>query len=195
MRDRAPSREARETPEKLIDAAKRRLRQWHVTDEQFGEFAIEQAGKNMTQVDTILFGRKTYQLMAGYWPTEMARTGDPVVAGFMNEKAKVVFSRTLRKATWENTRLVKTNAAGVVRQLKQQPGKDMMIFGSGKLAATLTQHGLIDEYQVMVNPVVLGRGRPLFQDVKGRLSFKLINTRVFRSGNVLLSYQLKEKTA
>lgn len=168
---------------------------WHVADEQFAEFAVEQAAKNMKQVDTILFGRKTYQLMAGYWPTEAARQGDPVVATFMNEKAKVVFSRTLKKAAWENTRLVKTNAVEVVRQLKQQPGKDLMIFGSGKLAATLTQHGLIDEYQVMVNPVVLGRGRPLFQDVKGRLALKLTGTRVFRSGNVLLSYQLQGKTS
>jgi len=162
---------------------------WHVADEEFGAFATEQSAAHMDSIDTLLFGRVTYQMMAGYWPTEAAVKGDRVVARFMNEKPKLVFSRTLKKATWSNTRLVKDDAVAVVRALKQEPGKDLMMFGSAKLAAKLTQHGLIDEYQVMVNPLVLGRGQPLFQGVKNRLHLQLVGTRVFKVGNVLLTYR------
>ncbi len=160
---------------------------WHVVDDEFHAFAIQQ----LDFVDTILFGRITYQLMASYWPTEAAIKRDPIVAGKMNETAKIVFSRTLEKAEWANSRLVKEKPAEEVARLKQQPGKEMIIFGSANLAATLTQNSLIDEYRMMVSPIVLGSGRPLFQGVEGRLPMKLVNTRAFRSGNVLLAYQPK----
>ncbi|MGD0793793.1 MAG: dihydrofolate reductase family protein [Terriglobales bacterium] len=160
---------------------------WHVVDEEFHAFAIQQ----LDSVNTILFGRATYQLMASYWPTEAAVKRDPLIAGKMNETAKIVFSTTLERAEWANSRLVKEKAAEEVAGLKQQPGKEMIIFGSANLAATLAQNGLIDEYRMMVVPIVLGRGRPLFQGVKGRLPMKLLNTKVFRSGNVLLAYQPK----
>ena len=158
---------------------------WHVVDEEFHAFAVQQ----LDSADILLFGRLTYQLMAGYWPTEAAIERDPLVAGKMNQTAKVVFSRTLDRVEWANARLVKGNAAKEVARLKQQPGADMLIFGSANLAARLTQSGLIDEYRMMVAPIVLGGGRPLFQGVEGRLPMKLVNTKVFRSGNVLLAYQ------
>jgi dihydrofolate reductase len=163
---------------------------WHVVDEEFHAFALQQ----LEPVDTILFGRVTYQMMASYWPTAKAVKGDPLIAGKMNETDKVVFSRTLERVDWSNTRLIHENAAEVVARLKQGPGKEMIILGSAKLAGTFTEHGLIDEYRVMVNPIVLGSGHPLFQRIGGRLPMKLVNTRTFRSGNVLLAYQPKQKS-
>jgi len=160
---------------------------WHVVDEEFHAFGLKQ----LDSADTILFGRLTYQLMASYWPTEAAIERDPLIAGKMNQTAKVVFSRTLDRVEWANSRLVKEKAAEEVAELKEQPGKDMAIFGSANFAATLTQNRLIDEYRMMVVPIVLGSGRPLFQGVEGRLPMKLLNTRAFRSGNVLLVYQPK----
>ena len=166
-------------------AASNHALDWHIVDEEFHAFAAQQ----LDAVSTILFGRLTYQLMAAYWPTEAAIKRDPIIAGQMNQTAKIVFSRTLASAEWSNTRLVKENVAEEVARLKQQPGKDIIIFGSANLAATLTQHGLIDEYRIMVSPIVLGSGLPLFRGARTRLPMKLLSTRVFASGNVLLAYQ------
>lgn len=158
---------------------------WHNVDEEFNEFAIEQ----LNSVDVLLFGRKTYELMAKYWPTPAAATDDPIVADKMNRLPKIVFSRTLSSVDWQNTRLVKGNMAEEISKLKQQPGKDLIIFGSSDLAATFIQHGLLDEFRIMVNPVVLGSGIPLFKGVYQPLKLKLLKTRTFSSGNVLLYYQ------
>ncbi len=159
---------------------------WHHVDEEFNEFAIAQ----LNSAGGLVFGRVTYQLMAGYWPTDSARRDDPVVAAKMNAIPKIVFSRTLDRAEWTNTRLVKGNIEGEISKLKQQAGKDWLLFGSANLASTLANLGLIDEYRVMVNPVILGNGKPLFQGVKEKLNLKLTDTRTFQNGNVLLCYQL-----
>lgn len=158
---------------------------WHNVDEEFNEFAIAQ----LDSADTLLFGRVTYQMMASYWPTPAAMADDPTVAGKMNGMSKIVFSRTLVNAEWNNTRLVKDNSVAEISKLKQQPGKDMLLFGSADLASALTRAGSIDEYRIMVNPVVLGKGKPLFRGIKDSLRLKLVNTRTFRSGNVLLYYE------
>ena len=158
---------------------------WHNVDEEFNEFAIDQ----LNELDTLLFGRVTYEGMASYWPTPAAIEDDPDVAGKMNTIPKIVFSRTLDRAEWSNSRLVKENIAAEVLQLKQQPGRDLAIFGSANLTMSLLQMGLVDELRLMVNPVVLGKGRPLFEGIDEKLKLKLIRTRVFRSGNVLLCYQ------
>ena len=158
---------------------------WHNVDEEFNEFAIQQTG----EFGALLFGRVTYELMAGYWPTETAKHNDPVIAGLMNSLPKIVFSRTLQNVNWENTRLVKNNFVEEVSKLKQQPGKDITIFGSSDLAVTFIEHGLIDEFRIMINPVVLGEGRLLFQGIKEKLALKLIKTKTFKSGNVLLYYE------
>lgn len=158
---------------------------WHNVDEEFNEFAIDQ----LNSIDVLLFGRVTYQLMASYWPTPAAITNDPIVADKMNHLPKIVFSKTLSSVEWQNTRLVKENIAEEISKLKQQPGKDLIIFGSSDLAVTFIQYGLIDEYRIMVNPVVLGNGKPLFKGIKDRLYLKLLKTRTFRSGNVLLYCQ------
>lgn len=161
---------------------------WHNVDEEFNEFAEQQT----SEFGALLFGRVTYELMASYWPTEAAKRNDPVIAKLMNSLPKIVFSKTLQKVEWENTTLVKDNFKKVVRELKKEAGKDAAIFGSSDLAVMFMEQGLIDEYRIMVNPVVLGDGKPLFKGIKNQVDLKLIKTKVFQSGNVLLYYEPKE---
>jgi len=158
---------------------------WPVVDEEFDEFSLRQLG----EVDTLLFGRVTYELMASYWPTPAAREGDPKTAAAMNDLPKVVFSRTLDKAGWANSRLLEDDAAEEVTRLKQQPGKDIAIFGSFDLTVSLLRLGLVDELRIMVSPVVLGDGLSLFRTAIERIGLRLLEARPFRSGNVLLTYQ------
>jgi dihydrofolate reductase len=139
---------------------------------------------------TLLFGRITYELMASFWPTPFAAESMPLVAQQMNNLPKVVFSRTLDKASWNNTKLVKGDMTGEIRRMKQEPGEDMVIFGSGSLVSQLAQAGLIDEYQIVVDPVALGQGRTMFDGIKEKLPLKLTKTRTFGNGNVLLCYEL-----
>ena len=157
---------------------------WHMVDEEFQELA--KAASNSG--NTLLFGRKTYQLMESFWPTPEALKNDPIVAAGMNRSPKVVFSRTLDRAAWNNTRLVKDDMLAEVRRMKQESGKDLTILGSGSIVSQLAQEGLIDEYQVLVNPVVLGKGRTMFEGIRDEIVLKLANTRAFGNGNVLLTY-------
>jgi len=157
---------------------------WHHVDEEFNEFAIEQ----LQTVGAILFGRVTYAGMASYWPTDIALSDDPVVAGLMNGAPKIVFSKTLTRADWSHTTLINGDLAQEIARLKQEPGKDLFVFGSGNLVANMSRLGLVDEYRLIVNPVVLGHGTPMFQPGE-RLNLKLLKTRVFKSGNVLLFYE------
>jgi len=158
---------------------------WHMVDDEFQELANEAANSG----NTLLFGRVTYQLMAGFWPTPEAIETDPVVAEGMNTSEKIVFSRTLDAVYWNNTRLVKDDMIGEVRRLKQGNGKDLAVLGSGKIVAQLAAADLIDEFQVLINPVVLGRGRTMFEGIGKQLNLKLIRSRVFGNGNVLLCYE------
>ena len=160
---------------------------WHNVEAEFNEFAQAQ----LDSVDMLLFGRLTYELMVAYWPTAEAARDDPVTAAAMNRLPKIVFSRTLSSATWENTRLVSEHLAEEITKLKAQPGKDLIIFGSSDLSVTLIQHGLIDEFRIMLNPVALGEGKSLFNGLQSRLPLELLKTRTFKSGNVLLYYRPK----
>ena len=162
---------------------------WHNVDEEFNEFAIDQ----LNEVDALLFGRVTYQGMASYWPTPFAIEDDPIIADKMNTLPKFVFSKTLDQVGWSNSRLVTENITEEISQLKQEQGRDLAVFGSANLAAFLLQMGLIDELRIMVNPVVLGKGKPLFTGLHHEVELKLIKTRTFRSGNVLLYYQPVKK--
>jgi dihydrofolate reductase len=137
----------------------------------------------------LLFGRITYELMASFWPTELAVKQMPVVAEGMNNTSKVVFSRTMEKATWSHTRLVKGDLIGSVRRMKEEPGEGLAILGSGSIVSQLAPAGLIDEYQVVVVPVVLGKGRTMFESVREKVSLSLISSKAFRNGNVLLCYK------
>ena len=157
---------------------------WHNVDEEFQELANAASNSG----NTLLFGRITYELMAGFWPTPEAIRTDPIVAAGMNKSEKIVFSRTLQKADWNNTRLVKDDMLAEVRRLKQGAGKDLTLLGSGSIVAQFAEEGLIDEYQVLLNPVVIGKGKTMFEGLKRRLALKLVRTRMFGNGNVLLSY-------
>ena len=157
---------------------------WHNVDAEFQEYAE----KNSSSGNTLMFGRVTYELMAGYWPSPDALKNDPVVARGMNSASKIVFSRTLNKAEWGNTRLVKEDMLGEVRELKKQSGKNLTILGSGSIVAQLAQAGLIDEYQFMLSPVVLGKGKTMFEGIEDRIPLKLTESRTFGNGNVLLCY-------
>ena len=154
---------------------------WFIRDDEFFAYAAEM----LSSVDTILFGRLTYELMAQYWP---AAPKDEI-ADQMNGLPKIVFSNTLARADWNNSRLVRGDAAEEVARLKQQAGKDMVILGSATLASSLLQRGLIDEYRVILNPVLLGNGNPMFKGITQRLTLKLGSTRLLRSGVVILYYQ------
>ena len=114
----------------------------------------------------------------------------PVVAKRMNSSRKVVFSRTMDKAAWSNTRLVKEDLPGEIRRLKKEDSQGLVIFGSGSIVSQLTEQALIDEYQFIVIPIVLGKGRSMFAGIKARLPLKLNQTRSFANGNVWLSYEL-----
>ena len=153
---------------------------WHVVDEDFARYVAEME----SEIDTILFGRVTYEMMAAYWPTST----EPE-ARMMNELPKVVFSRTLKTVEWKNSRLVKENIAEEVARVKRQPGKDLALIGSADLASTFMRLGLIDEYRIFVNPVVLGGGARMFKNVNDRTSLNLLKTETLRSGVVILSYQ------
>ncbi len=157
---------------------------WHNVDDEFQELAIAaSASGNM-----LLFGRITYELMSAYWPTAEALKNDPVVAAGMNSSEKIVFSRTLDRAGWNNTRLVKEDMVGEVRRLKRDGGKDLTVLGSGSIVSQLAQEGLIDEFNILINPVALGRGKTMFEGLREKLALKLTGTRTFRNGNVLLKY-------
>ncbi len=118
---------------------------------------------SLAQCGGLIFGQGDLPGMASYWPTPTAIKNDPIVAGKMNSFPKYVFSKTLEKVDWNNTRLIKGDAVVELNKLKQQSGNDLFIFGSAKLSSTFTQNGLIDEYRLMVNPIVLSGGVPIIR--------------------------------
>jgi dihydrofolate reductase len=138
---------------------------------------------------TLLLGRKTYEMMKVYWPTAEAKRDAPEVAEGMNRMKKVVVSRTLEDPEWSNTEILAGDLAEEVRKLKESADGDITILGSGSIVAQLAAEGLIDDYQVIVNPVVIGKGRSLFEGVEEPPNLKLKQTRAFKNGNVLLSYE------
>lgn len=156
----------------------------HQQDSEWNDFVASNAKSG----GELLFGKVTYEIMASFWPTPAAANLFPVVADQMNSLPKVVFSRTLDQASWQNTRLVKGNLAGEVRKLKDEDGEHMVIMGSGSIISQLAPENLIDEYQLVVNPIVLGAGRRMFDGLKERLKLKLTTSRTFGNGNVLLCY-------
>jgi dihydrofolate reductase len=149
----------------------------YVWGDELEQLSLEQ-GKT---ADALLFGRVTYEGMAAYWSTAKG-----AIADFMNSVPKVVFSRTLAKADWNNTRLVRENAEGEVAKLKTSSKQNLYVFGSAELSATLMQHDLFDEYRLCVVPVVLGAGTPLFKSDGQRKRMKLRETRALKSGGVIL---------
>lgn len=160
------------------------------------EAEVDEAAHEMMTADTLLMGRQTYQLFEGYWPQvlkdpnaspEALRT-----ANELKEMTKVVFSTTLKEVTWENSALFNTDVATEISKLKQGNGADITIFGSGRLVQQLEDNGLIDEYLLVITPVILGAGKPLFKNVP-HTSLDLLAVRHFNSGNILLHYRRKHE--
>jgi dihydrofolate reductase len=154
-------------------------------DSQWNAFVAENAKDD----GPLVFGRITYQLMASYWPTPMAMQHGGGIAERMNRMPKVVFSRTLDEASWSNTTLVKGDLASEVRRMKNEAGEGMAILGSGTIVSQLAPEGLIDEFHFAVNPIILGRGRTMFETVRDKLDLKLMKSRAFANGNVVLVYE------
>ncbi|HVI43481.1 MAG TPA: dihydrofolate reductase family protein [Chitinophaga sp.] len=155
----------------------------------------ERLTKELSMTDTILLGRNTYEAMAQYWPgraTDLLCPRDDVAyAVMMNRHYKAVYSKTLKIARWNNSRLIKGNLNDEIKQLKQfrhEQEKDIIVYGSGRLVATLIELNLIDEYQLWIHPVLLGKGKPLFRELKERREMRLIQSKSFKSGVVLLHY-------
>jgi len=161
-------------------------------DQSFGQRQLT----FMDSIDTILLGRVTYEMFAAHWP-KVTSGEDKQFADKINATPKVVFSRTLARAPWggwDDARIVKNDAAQEVAKLKEAPGRDMVIWGSLSLAQSLMDEGLIDEYQLIVCPLVLGSGRPLFRDSTS-FDMRLLNARSFDRGAVLLSYEAAKAPA
>ncbi len=137
-----------------------------------------------------MFGHKTYEMMAGYWPTAQALAQSPVVARGMNQEEKIVFSSSMQQADWQHTRVIHTHLVEEIRALKQQGSKDLTILGSGSILSLVADHQLIDEYLVMIDPVALGKGFPIFKGIRHPLNLELQHSRVFPSGTVLLGYKV-----
>lgn len=162
---------------------------------RFDDELIDDVAALTATADTALFGRVTYEMMAGYWPTAAdgptATKHDIDHARWVNPAPKLVFSRTLDKVGWQNSRIVRDNFAEEIAQLKQQPGKNLLMIGSATTAHSFMRLGLIDEYQINVNPVVLGGGLPLFKDIQAPIRLELSNAKAYRSGVVGIHYKLR----
>ena len=176
---------------------------WVVQDDAFDQQVADRIEGSESELDasTILFGRKTYEQFEAFWPHALdPGVGDPhdperelpsamrSMAVMLNEATKIVFSRTLDEVTWRNSELRSELDPREIEELKQQPGNDMMIFGSGSIVSQLTRHGLIDEYQFVVMPVLLGSGRDLLADVPATTRLDLQEATSYPSGKVLLRY-------
>jgi dihydrofolate reductase len=155
---------------------------WFIIDEEFFDYVKEM----FKSVDTILYGRKTYQHMENYWPD--AEDNDPTITHFMNKLQKIVFSKTLHNANWNNSKIIRENIAEEIEEMKKLPGKDMVIFGSGEIVSFLTHQGLIDEYRIILNPVIIGNGNPMFNGIHEKINLKLQKIKSLNSGVVILYY-------
>ena len=146
----------------------------------------------LSSADTLIYGRITYQLMESYWPTLVKNpTGNKPTDEFavlIDNISKIVFSRTLKNVDWKNTELKKEVIKEEILELKQQTGNDIFV-GSPSLIVALTQLDLIDEYQLCVQPIILGNGLPLFKNITDRINLKLVKTKIFGSGSITLYYE------
>jgi dihydrofolate reductase len=152
---------------------------------QFSDPDFDRYASDMLQsIDGILLGRRTYQLFAGYWPGATGPDADR-----LNALPKTVFSRTLKRLEWNNSRLVSDNLRKEVEKLKRDSGKDLAVFGSAELGSTLIRLGLIDEIRLLVTPVILGGGNPMFREIDRKIDLKLIQASTWSSGIAVLYYQ------
>jgi dihydrofolate reductase len=155
---------------------------WHIVDDEFNAYAVE----TLRATEVLIMGRRAYELMAGYWPTA---PGDDPVKEQMNGTPKLVFSRTLKRVDWQNPRLATGSVADEVASLKRVPGDGLLWVGGSDLAASFLEQGLIDELRIIFTPILLGAGKTVFDGIRKRYPLRLLSTRSFRSGNVILTYE------
>ncbi|MCW3110983.1 MAG: dihydrofolate reductase [Segetibacter sp.] len=159
------------------------------------EEMFDVAGQQTNEADTALYGRVTYQMMQSYWPTAGDQPGatkhDIEHSAWYNKVKKVVLSKTMKEAELTNTKVISENSSGEVRKLKQEPGKNILIFGSPTAAHSLMENNLIDDYWLFINPVLLGKGIPLFTALTDRIKLKLVTSKVFAAGVVCLHYTME----
>ncbi|UAY50967.1 dihydrofolate reductase family protein [Ferruginibacter albus] len=158
---------------------------WHVHGEEENQFSQQSLKKD----HILLFGRKTYEMMVGFWSQPIAAELFPEVAAAINKAEKIVFSNTLKEASWNNTSVISGDIIPQIKNLKQTATKDLTILGSGSIITQLSNADLIDEYGIMVDPVIIGQGTPLFSGVNKVIELELAETRAFKSGVVLLVYK------
>ncbi len=158
---------------------------WH----QHGGEESQYSQDSLKANNILLFGRTTYEMMYNFWPTPMASEMFPEVASGMNKAEKIVFSNSLQAPTWKNTTVISGDIVEQIRNLKTTNGKDLTILGSGSIVKQFSEAGLIDSYQILIDPVVLGEGTSLFEGLKKKLELNLVDSRVFNSGSVLFTYE------
>jgi dihydrofolate reductase len=154
---------------------------WNILDEDFDAYAVE----TLRATDVLIMGRKNYELMAGYWPT--ASSDDPITE-YVNARPKLVFSRTLERVDWQNSRLATGSVADEVAALKRAPGDGLLLVGGSDLAVSFLEQGLIDEIRIILAPILLGAGKTVFDGIHERYPLRLLSTRSFKSGTVILTY-------
>ena len=159
----------------------------HVDEEMF-----EYAGNQTDMADTALYGRVTFQMMESYWPTAAdqpnATKHDIQHSKWYNSVTKIVVSKTLQQG-FSNTKIISDNIADEIKKIKQQPGKNILIFGSSSIVHQLMQDNLIDDYWLFINPLLLGTGIPLFKNIKDRINLKLLENKILASGVIGLHYE------
>lgn len=161
---------------------------WHNVDGEFNKFANAQ----LDETDTLVFGHRTYELMAGFWPTRQAMGSAPETAKRMNSLNKIVFSSQRLIPRWEPT--VAYTDIQKLNEIKQKPGKSIAVLGSSNLCVSLLGAGMLDEIRIMVNPVAIGKGTALFAGIDKFHKFTLVDSRIFANGNVLSTYKVNGKT-
>lgn len=161
---------------------------WH----NHGEEETLYSEEMLSLGNILVFGRKTYEMMADFWTSDMAKEMSPKVAESMNHAEKIVFSsQSVPDEIWQNTRFLDGNIIEEMKKLKESGGRNMTILGSGSIFTQFSNHNLIDEYQIMIDPVAIRHGTPLFEGIKNDLNFELIRMKTFSSGTVLLEYKLR----
>jgi|SRR4051812_22699118 len=161
---------------------------WHSHSGEAAEYSNTASSSD----NILLFGRKTYEMMAGFWPTDQAAEMFPIVAKNMNKAHKIVCSNSLKKANWKGTTIMKGDIIEQVKQLKLNSNKDITILGSGSLLTQFSDAGLIDQYTLMLDPIALTAGTTIFDGLQQHLQLKLVSTHVFKKdGIVLLNYERK----
>jgi dihydrofolate reductase len=159
---------------------------WHIHGEEGNQYSIDR----LQSGNILMFGRVTYEMMFSFWPTEAAFSMFPTVAEKMNNSEKLVVSNSLHSASWQNSKIISGDIISQITQLKNTPGKNISILGSGTLITALTDAGLIDEYEFLIDPLAIGKGSPIFQNIENTLNLKFTESKVFeKSGSILLTYK------